>query len=265
MEDICRANYLCNELGMDTITTGAMISCAMELFEEGHLPEKDIGYPLEFGNTNMFKLLRQIAHRQGIGDLMAEGGIAFASQYGHPELFMGIKGMGIPAWHPQAFDALGLQYATCNTGGSHTKATMPFYEGRKDPAFFVEFTKKDQDYLATADSGILCWIIYHGPEWGDKMAEWLNYVTGTNFTKETLDPLGERIWNLEKLFNMRAGVEKDTLPPRITKEPRVKNRVVPLDKLLPEYYEMRGWDKDGVPTKEKLEELKLEKEGEGVI
>jgi aldehyde:ferredoxin oxidoreductase len=265
MEDICRANYLCNELGMDTITTGAMISCAMELFEEGHLPEKDIGYPLEFGNTNMFKLLRQIAHRQGIGDLMAEGGIAFASQYGHPELFMGIKGMGIPAWHPQAFDALGLQYATCNTGGAHTKATMPFYEGRKDPAFFVEFTKKDQDYLSTADSGILCWIIYHGPEWGDKMAEWLNYVTGTNYTKATLDPLGERIWNLEKLFNMRAGVEKDTLPPRITKEPRVKNRVVPLDKLLPEYYEMRGWDKDGVPTKEKLEELKLEKEGEGVI
>jgi aldehyde:ferredoxin oxidoreductase len=265
MEDICRANYLCNELGMDTITTGAMISCAMELFEEGHLPEKDIGYPLEFGNTNMFNLLKQIAHRQGIGDLMAEGGIAFASHYGHPELFMGIKGMGIPAWHPQAFDALGLQYATCNTGGSHTKATMPFYEGRKDPAYFVEFTKKDQDYLSTADSGILCWIIYHGPEWGDKMAEWLNYVTGTNYTKATLDPLGERIWNLEKLFNMRAGVEKDSLPPRITTEPRVKNRVVPLDKLLPEYYEMRGWDKDGVPTKEKLEELKLEKEGEGVI
>jgi aldehyde:ferredoxin oxidoreductase len=265
MEDICRANYLCNELGMDTITTGAMISCAMELFEEGHLPEKDIGYPLEFGNRNMFTLLKQIAHRQGIGDLMAEGGIALASQYGHPELFMGIKGMGIPAWHPQAFDALGLQYATCNTGGAHTKATMPFYEGRKDPAFFTEFTKKDQDYLATADSGILCWIIYHGPEWGDKMAEWLNYVTGTSFTKETLDPLGERIWNLEKLFNMRAGVKEDALPPRITTEPRVKNRVVPLDKLLPAYYEMRGWDKNGVPTKKKLEELKLEKEGEGVI
>jgi aldehyde:ferredoxin oxidoreductase len=265
MEDICRANYLCNELGMDTITAGAMISCAMELFEEGHLPEKDIGYALEFGNTNMFTLLKQIAHRQGLGDLMAEGGIPFASRYGHPELFMGIKGMGIPAWHPQAFDALGIQYATCNTGGAHTKSTMPFYEGRKDPAFFVEFTKKDQDYLATADSGILCWIIYHGPEWGDKMAEWLNYVTGTGYTKETLDPLGERIWNLEKLFNMKAGVKEDTLPPRITKEPRVKNRVVPLDKLLPEYYEMRGWNKDGTPTKEKLKEMKLEKEGEGVI
>jgi aldehyde:ferredoxin oxidoreductase len=264
MEDICRANYICNELGMDTITAGAMISCAMELFEEGHLPERDIGYPLEFGNTNMFRLLRQIAYREGIGDLMAEGGIPFAVKYGHPELYMGIKGMGIPAWHPQAFDALGLQYATCITGASHTKATMPFYEGRKDPAFFVEFTKKDQDYIAGADSGVLCWIIYHGPLWGEKLAEWLTYVTGTRHTKEECDRLGERIWNLERLFNMRSGItgKDDTLPPRITKEPRVKDRVVPLDKLLVEYYEWRGWDASGVPTKEKLKELGLEEEGE---
>jgi aldehyde:ferredoxin oxidoreductase len=267
MEDICRANYLCNELGMDTITAGAMISCAMELFEEGHLPEKDLGYPLEFGNTNMFTLLRQIAHRQGIGDLMAEGGIVFATKYGHPELFMGVKGMGIPAWHPQAFDALGLQYATCVTGGSHTKSTMPFYEGRKDPAHFVEFTKKDQDYIATADSGVLCWIIYHGPLWAEKLSEWLTYVTGVTQTKEDLDRLGERIWNLERLFNMRAGItgKDDALPPRITKEPRVKNRVVPLDTLLVEYYEWRGWDQRGVPTRKKLKELALEKEGDDVI
>jgi aldehyde:ferredoxin oxidoreductase len=252
---------------MDTITAGAMISCAMELFEEGHLPEKDLGYPLEFGNTNMFKLLKQIAHREGIGDLMAEGGLAFASKYKHPELFMGVKGMGIPAWHPQAFDALGLQYATCVTGGSHTKSTMPFYEGRKDPAHFVEFTKKDQDYIAAADSGVLCWIIYHGPLWGEKLSEWLHYVTGSDQTKEDLDRLGERIWNLERLFNMRSGLtgKDDNLPPRITTEPRVKNRVVPLDKLLVEYYEWRGWDASGVPTKAKLKELGLEKEGEGVI
>ncbi len=267
MEDICRANYLCNELGMDTITAGTMISCAMELFEDGFLSEKDLGYPLEFGNTNMFKLLKQIAHREGIGDLMAEGGIAFASKYKHPELFMGIKGMGIPAWHPQAFDALGLQYATCITGASHTKAAMPFYEGRKDPAHFVEFTKKDQDYIATADSGVLCWIIYHGPQWGEKLSEWLHYVTGSDQTKEDLDRLGEKIWNLERLFNMKSGLtgKDDNLPPRITTEPRVKNRVVPLDKLLVEYYQWRGWDENGAPTKEKLKELGLEKEGEGVI
>jgi aldehyde:ferredoxin oxidoreductase len=267
MEDICRANYICNELGMDTITAGAMISCAMELFEEGHLPEKEIGYPLPFGNKNMLRLLNEIALRQGIGDLMAEGGVAFAERFGHPELFMGIKGMGMPAWHPQAFDALGLQYATSNTGASHTKSTMPFYEGRKDPARFVEFTKKDQDYISAADSGVLCWIIYHGPLWGEKLSEWLTYVTGTGHTVEGLDLLGERIWNLERLFNLRAGLTRkdDCLPPRITSEPRVKNRVVQLDRLLVEYYELRRWTSSGIPTREKLQELGLEKEGACVI
>ncbi|HVN25735.1 MAG TPA: aldehyde ferredoxin oxidoreductase family protein [Syntrophorhabdales bacterium] len=267
MEDICRANYICNELGMDTITAGAMISLAMELFEEGHLPEREIGYPLPFGSTNMLRLLNEIALRQGIGDLMAEGGVAFASRYGHPELFMGVKGMGIPAWHPQAFDALGLQYATSNTGGSHTKSTMPFYEGRKDPARFVEFTKKDQDYISAADSGVLCWIIYHGPLWGEKLAEWLTYVTGVEHTVQGMDIVGERIWNLERLFNLRAGLtgKDDCLPPRITREPRVKNRVVQLDRLLDEYYASRGWDSSGVPTREKLQELGLEEEGAYVL
>jgi aldehyde:ferredoxin oxidoreductase len=131
----------------------------------------------------------------------------------------------------------------------------------------VEFTKKDQDYIATADSGVLCWIIYHGPQWGEKLSEWLHYVTGSDQTKEDLDRLGEKIWNLERLFNMKSGLtgKDDNLPPRITTEPRVKNRVVPLDKLLVEYYQWRGWDENGAPTKEKLKELGLEKEGEGVI
>ena len=145
---------------------------------------------------------------------------------------------------------------------------MPFYEGRKDPAYFVEFTKKDQDYMAAADSGVLCWIIYHGPLWGEKLAEWLTYVTGASFAHDAMELLGERIWNLERLFNMKAGLtaKDDTLPPRILNEPRVKNRVVPLDRLLVEYYERRGWDKSGVPDQgEDCAILGLEKEGEGVI
>jgi aldehyde:ferredoxin oxidoreductase len=267
MEDICRSNIICNEFGMDTITAGVMISCAMELFEEGHLPEEDLGFPLEFGSRNVFQLLKQIAHREGLGDLMAEGGVTFAAKYGHPELFMGIKGMGMPAWHPQAFDALGIQYATNNVGASHTKSTMPFYEGRKDPAHFVEFTKKDQDYVATVDSGVLCWIIYHGPQWSEKLAEFMTIITGKPYTEEELALKGEKIWNLERLFNLKAGLtmQDDSLPPRITKEPRVKDRVVPLKKLLVEYYGRRGWGKNGIPTRKKLQELGLEKEGIGVV
>lgn len=108
-------------------------------------------------------------------------------------------------------DALGLQYATNNVGGSHTKATMPFCEGRKDPGRYVEFTKKDQDYIATVDSGVLCWIIYHGPLWGEKLAEWLTAVTGSAYTLDGLALIGERIWNQERSFNLRAGLTAEDI------------------------------------------------------
>ncbi len=267
LDDICRANYLCNELGMDTITTGATFSCAMELFEEGYLPEKDIGYPLKFGNTEaMFELMKKTALRRDFGDLLADGGKEVAKRYGHPELFMGIKGMGMPAWHPQGFEVIGLQYATNNVGACHTKATLPFYEGRKDPAHGVEWTKKDQDYIAVVDSGILCWIIYHGPLWREKLLSWLNVTTGLHYTEEGLSLIGERIWNLERLFNLKAGIsgKDDCLPKRMTDEPRVNNQVVHLDRMLPEYYRLRGWDENGVPAPEKLEQLGLAKEAAGV-
>ncbi|HCP60418.1 MAG TPA: aldehyde ferredoxin oxidoreductase, partial [Dehalococcoidia bacterium] len=158
LDDICRVNYLCNELGMDTITTGATISCAMELFESGYLPEKDTGYPLNFGNTaSMFQLVKETSRRQGFGDLLADGGYAVAEKYGHAELFMGVKKQGMPAWHPQGIEVIGLQYATSNVGACHTKATLPMYDGRRNPAHHVEWTKQDQDALAVVDSSILCW------------------------------------------------------------------------------------------------------------
>jgi len=266
LDDIFRANYLCNELGMDTISAGAIVSCAMELFERGYLPERDIGFPLGFGNVAaMFQLMRQTALREGFGNLLADGGNALAQTYGHPELFMGIKGMGMPAWHPQGVEVIGLQYATNNVGGCHTKATLPFYEGRKDPAHHVEQTKQDQDYIAVVDSGVLCWIIYHGPLWGEKLLSWLRLTTGVNYTDADLARIGERIWNLERIFNLKAGISKkdDRLPKRMTDEPRVKNQVVHLDRMLSEYYQLRGWTDEGTPTPEKLKELGLETEGAG--
>ena len=267
LDDIFRANYLCNELGIDTISSGAIISCAMELVERGYLPEKDVGFPLGFGNTEaMFQLMKMTALREGFGDLLAEGGNALAEKYGHPELFMGIKGMGMPAWHPQGIEVIGLQYATNNVGGSHTKATLPFYEGRKDPARHVEQTKQDQDYIAAVDSGVLCWIIYHGPLWGEKLLSWLRVTTGVDYTEAELSRAGERIWNLERIFNLKAGIGKkdDRLPKRMTDEPRVKNQVVHLDRMLAEYYQLRGWTEESVPTPEKLTELGLETEGAGL-
>ena len=262
LDDICRANYLCNELGMDTITTGATISCAMELFEKGYLSEKEIGYPLNFGNTEaMFQLMKGIALRKDFGDVLAEGGYSVAERYGHPELFIGVKRQGMPAWHPQGVEIIGLQYATSNVGACHTKATLPFYEGRKDPAHHVEWTKQDQDFIAVVDSCVLCWIIYHGPLWNEKPLLWLRVTTGIDYTAEDLSLIGEKIWNLERLFNLKAGLsgKDDSLPKRITDEPRVKNQVVHLARMLPEYYRLRGWDENGIPTPEKLLQLGLSK------
>jgi len=162
---------------------------------------------------------------------------------------------------------IGLQYATNNVGACHTKATLPFYEGRKDPAHGVEWTKQDQDYVAVVDCGVLCWIIYHGPLWSEKLPSWLNVTTGMSYTEDDLSLIGERIWNLERLFNLKAGLsgKDDSLPKRITEEPRVNNQVVHLDRMLPEYYRLRGWDEKGIPTLGKLEQLGLTTEGAGVI
>ncbi|MBW1703377.1 MAG: aldehyde ferredoxin oxidoreductase C-terminal domain-containing protein [Deltaproteobacteria bacterium] len=211
--------------------------------------------------------MKKTALRQDFGDLLADGGNAVAEKYNHPELFMGIKGMGMPAWHPQGFEVIGLQYATNNVGACHTKATLPFYEGRKDPAHGVEWTKQDQDYVAVVDCGVLCWIIYHGPLWSEKLPSWLNVTTGMSYTEDDLSLIGERIWNLERLFNLKAGLsgKDDSLPKRITEEPRVNNQVVHLDRMLPEYYRLRGWDEKGIPTLGKLEQLGLTTEGAGVI
>jgi aldehyde:ferredoxin oxidoreductase len=270
--EICKANYLCNELGMDTITAGATISCAMEFFEKGYLTEKEIGYRLNFGNAeDTLELLKKTALRQDFGDLLAEGGYSVAGKYGHPELFMGVKKQGMPAWHPQGrsqgLETIGLQYATSNIGACHTKSVMPFHAKSSEIEPLVEWTKHYQDHVAVVDTGVLCWIIYHGPMWEDRLGPWLKPVTGMEYTHEELLLIGERIWNLERLFNLGAGLsaKDDSLPQRMLTEAPPEGRVVNLALMLDEYYRIRGWDKKGVPKSKKLEQLGLIKEGAGVI
>lgn len=272
LEYICKMNHLCNELGIDTITMGASASCVMELFEKGYLPEKDIGYPLKFGDAEgMLRLLMETATRRGFGDLVAEGGYSIADRYGHPELFMGVKKLGMPAWHPQGNEAFGLHYATSNVGACHTKTSPPMYRaqvygGEPTHALLAQWAKEDQDYQAVVDSAILCWIIYHGPFWNEKILYWLRITTGLDYTENSISLAGERIWNLERIFNLKAGISKkdDCLPRRMTHEPRVKGQVVHLAEMLSEYYRQRGWDENGVPTAEKRSQLGLVEEQEEV-
>ncbi|WP_300464158.1 aldehyde ferredoxin oxidoreductase family protein [Desulfobacula sp.] len=265
LDEIWKANYLCNELGMDTITGGATISCAMELYELGYLTGKTIGYPLNFGNgTAILELLKKTAFRKDFGDQLADGGYAVAERAGHPELFMGVKKQGFPAWHPQGrfpgLEVIGLQYATSPVGASHTKSVMTFHSQSDDLTPLVAWTKHYQDYVSIVDAGVLCWIIYHGPMWEDKASSWLELVTGVSYSQDKLMMIGEKNWNMERLFNLAAGLssEDDGLPQRmLTEAPPRGGRVVDLPPLLEEYHRIRGWDNKGVPKPEKLEELGL--------
>lgn len=269
---INKAAHLCNELGIDTISAGGTIACAMELYERGFLSAEDTGYQLNFGNDKaMVALVEKMGRRQGFGDILAEGGYRLAEKYGHPELFMGVKKQGFPGFHPQGFQILALGYATSNRGACHLKNIAYYGDSRFQTANQPALAKTDQDYIAAMDSAGLCHAIYvrDFPAWRNKVAELLEAVTGVGYTQESTLLAGERIWNLERLFNLKAGItaRNDTLPKRILEKPMPegpsKGQVVRLGEMLPEYYRVRGWDKNGIPTPEKLAELGLAREGSG--
>lgn len=270
---IALAGFICNELGMDTISVGNTIGCAMELYEKGFLPEADAGYKLNFGNAQaMVELTRKMGYREGFGDVLAEGAYRLAEKYGHPEVFMGTKKLESPAHQPRALQGMGLTYATCNRGACHNSGGMVNIEvfgvpEKVDPLTpdgKPELIKNSQDTIAVVDSTGLCLFALWGI-WSPEILPLLNAATGFDYTMESMMLAGERVWNTERLFNLKAGFTKadDTLPKRMLEEPMPdgagKGKVNRLDIMLPEYYRLRGWDENGVPTADKLAELALEK------
>jgi aldehyde:ferredoxin oxidoreductase len=265
---ITKANYLCNELGMDSISVGVTIACAMELYERGYIPEKDMPFPINFGDKYaMVKLVEMMAARVGIGDLLDEGSYRFAEHYGHPEVSMSVKRQEIPALHPQGYQGLGLAYATSNSGACHTRSNLNF-DKRLETAQQAAMIKEGQDFIAVVDSSGLCWSIFGGLLMlKDELLIQLGLATGADYTEETMMLAGERMFNLERLFNLKAGItgKDDTLPKRMLEElvlkGQAKGQVVRLAAMLPDYYKLRGWDENGIPTSEKLAQLGLSQKG----
>ncbi len=277
---VIKANSVCNELGIDTMSAGVTIGCAMELFERGFLPEADIGFKLNFGDADaMLELITMIGMRQGFGDLLAEGAYELAQRYGHPELFVGVKKLEMPAYDPRYLQGMGLNYATANRGGCHNRGYMVYYEvflppeERMDPLATegkAAKLKELQDFTAVFDSCGICLFPLSMGGFGEEQQQnifaLLEAATGGGYTVESMLLAGERIWNLERIFNLKAGFTKedDTLPPRMLEEPlpegEGKGQVCRLGEMLPEYYQFRGWDENGVPTPEKLSQLGLEGE-----
>lgn len=268
---IVEANFICNKLGLDTISTGTTIAAAMELYEKGYLPKEMIekGPEPRFGSSEAIVYYAwAIGNRKGLGDKLAEGSYRFADSLGHPELSMSVKKQELPAYDPRGAQGHGLEYATSNRGGCHVRGYMisPEILGspeKLDPQQIEgkdQWVKTFQDLTAVIDAAGLCLFTSFALGLSD-YADLVNAATGFNYKDEELLQVGERIWNLERVFNIKAGVgpEQDTLPKRLLEEPMPdgpnKGHVVRLSEMLPKYYKIRGWDEKGYPTDEKLKEL----------
>ncbi|MDD1664746.1 MAG: aldehyde ferredoxin oxidoreductase family protein [Methanomicrobiales archaeon] len=261
---IAQANYLCNELGLDTISTGSTIACAMELSARGSIREK-----IRFGDEKaIVDLVRLTGYREGFGDRLAEGSLRFATAAGHPELSMSVKGLELPGYDPRGLQGQGLEYATSVRGACHVYGNMVYPEVfgvpvKLDPAADegkAEWVKRLQDLAAALDSAGVCLFTFRALSAAD-YAAMVAAVTGLPVDEGSLLQAGERVWNLQRLFNTRAGFSRkdDTLPPRLMEEPistgASAGRVWRREPLLSEYYRLRGWDEEGRPTQEKLAAL----------
>jgi len=274
MNAIDKANHVCNLFGIDPITMGATIACAMELYEKGYITKEDLGgKELKFGDAESIIYWTELtANREGFGDVMALGSYRMAEKYGHPELSMSVKKQEMPAYDGRAIQGMALSYATSNRGGCHARGdlTSPEVLGmpvKTDPLVTEgkpALLKTFQDLTAVVDSSDICLFTTFAiglPE----ISEMLRGATGMEISDEDVLKIGERIWNLERIFNLEAGFTKkdDTLPERLLKEPvtsgPAKGKVAELEVMLKEYYQVRGWNEEGIPTEEKLEELSLDK------
>lgn len=272
LETVAEANHLCNRLGLDTISVGSTIACAMELSERGLLK----GGPA-FGQTAaLVDLVRQTAERRGLGAEIGLGSKRLAGRYGAPELAMQVKGVELPAYDPRGMKAQGLGYATSNRGGCHLRGNMLGPEILGSPKMIDRFSSRGkagllivlQHTAAVLDSLSVCKFSHFAL--GDEFyARLLSAATGHEFRAQDLQRIGEKIWNLERLFNLREGFTRadDTLPPRLLSEAPAegpsRGQTVDLGPMLDEYYRFRGWDLAGRPTPDKLKDLGLDGLAEG--
>lgn len=277
LEAITRVNYLCNELGMDTISFGGTLACAMEMFEQGLIPAEDAdGLDLRFGRSGLLdEIARRIAYRQGIGDRLAEGSYRLAQSFGHPEFSMTIKKQEIPAYDPRASFTQALGYMTSPTGACHLKGgyavSLAFFGGpREIPRFSLLQSpigiRNMHNLGIIQDSLGVCRFTGYAFSY-DPWARMMSGLTGLDFSTARLEEIANRIAAVERLFNLAAGLTEadDALPARFSCEPipvAGEERVVSADaaaRMRTDYYRARGWDDKGVPAASTLESLGVRK------
>ena len=272
LDALTYANFLCNEDGYDPISFGSTVAAAMELFEIGALTKEHTGgLEMRFGSAEaLTRAAELVATGEGFGRDLGLGSKRLCEKYGHPEFSMTVKGQEFPAYDPRGIQGMGLAYATSNRGACHLRGYTVSSEIlgvpiKTDPLATEgkpELVKAFQDATAAVDSAGLC--VFTTFAWTlEDIAPQIDAACDGGWTPEKLLEAGERIWNLERQFNLDAGLTKadDTLPKRLLQDAAktgpAKGKVNELHKMLPHYYDLRGWNADGVPTAETLNRLAL--------
>ena len=265
LDAINYVNFLCNEQGMDPISLGVSIAAAMELFEEGVLTaEKTDGLELRFGNAQaLVRAAELTAFGESIGADIGLGAARLCAKYGRPELSMTVKSQEFPGYDPRALKGMALAYATSNRGCCHMRA-RPLLDDFANVTTEgkASLVKNTQDLAGFIDSSGICMFtnVMFPPE---HLADMLAAACEGDWSLERLHQVGERIWNLERQFNLAAGFTRadDCLPERTLSEPAkagaARGQVAELETLLDEYYQLRGWDAAGVPLAQTLARLGL--------
>jgi len=265
------ANMICAEMGLDPIAAGGTVATAMELIQRGVATNEDLKADFRFGHAeDLLQALTLMATKKGHAKRLGQGAKALAHEFGNPQVFMGVKGIPMAPFDPRAIQGMGLHYATSNYGPHHLYAytfideVLSAHEGC-DPWSTEgkpELVKRYQDTTAVMDCLGLCNWPLMGLKFNN-MVPMVNSCLGTGYKAEDLLQMGERIWNLERLFNMQAGItgEHDTLPERFLREPLpdgpAKGQTSRVEEMLPDYYRLRGWDSQGRPLADTLKALQL--------
>jgi aldehyde:ferredoxin oxidoreductase len=282
IEATIAADQLCDDLGLDTISTGNCIGFAYELYEKGILTKNDTdGLDLVYGShMAMLEMIGKIAARQGLGDLLAEGTMRAAAAIGKgtENYAIHVKGLELPAYEPRGAKSMGFNYATASIGASHCYgyATQEIF-GADMPREVDRFAEEEnadiviynQDQRTMCEVGIACTFSMRWGWFPDIFCKMLSAATGVEQFADVdyLWKVGARIVNLERAFNVREGFSRkhDILPQRMLSEPLHTGdapgegqMVRHMDEFLDRYYQERGWTQKGVPSSQKLKELGLD-------
>jgi aldehyde:ferredoxin oxidoreductase len=254
IEEVAYLNDICDRLGMDTITAGNLCAFTIEAVKRGK-----VEYAIDYGDVDAIaQLLRQIAYREGIGDILAEGIRHAAQQWDLEDIAVHVKGMEPAGYDPRVLKGMGLAFATSDRGACHLRATFykPELAGMIPPdqiegkaEMFVDF----EDRLTIFDALIFC-RFYRDLYLWDLLGETVHAVTGLASDKESLKSIAASISNIVRQFNIREGLTQDDdwLPKKLFhKMDKTGQEIKPeeLAYMRREYYQLRGWDENGVPLK----------------